>query len=219
MTDALEDFGERLFATARGEQPPAGARERMLQAVRADHHGTLARGRPGRVSVLFLGAAALAAGTLLLLRHHDAPTGISAEPASARVSGSASSFSAPVVQTPSAPPIQSAPPVESAPPRAVTPAPVRSAPASLADETSALELAESALAKGDAQSALKALDHYDRTLKGRELRDEATLLRIEALSRSGQKDAAAALAARFVAANPQSPLVDRARSFTSEGKP
>ena len=92
----------------------------------------------------------------------------------------------------------------------------RLAPASLSDELSALKLASTALSGGDPQAALAALDRYDRVLKGQKLRAEATLIRIEALSRAGQSEAASALAQRFVAQNPGNPLVDRARSFVHE---
>jgi len=80
-----------------------------------------------------------------------------------------------------------------------------------------LKVAQQALASSDTQAALKALDRYDRILKGQKLRAEATLLRIEALSKSGQDQAAAELASRFARQNPTSPLVDRARSFIKPG--
>jgi outer membrane protein assembly factor BamD (BamD/ComL family) len=86
----------------------------------------------------------------------------------------------------------------------------------LSDELSALKVASSALSAGDPQAALVALDRYDRVLKGQKMRAEATLLRIEALSRAGQAEAASALAQSFVKQNPGSPLVDRARSFVNE---
>jgi hypothetical protein len=100
-------------------------------------------------------------------------------------------------------------------PRALTTAgaATRSSPATLADELDSLKIAQQALSASDLPAALEALDRYDRVLKGQKLRAEATLLRIEALSRSGQRNAAAGLARRFAEQNPTSPLVDRARSF------
>jgi outer membrane protein assembly factor BamD (BamD/ComL family) len=86
----------------------------------------------------------------------------------------------------------------------------------LADELETLKRAQSALDAGDARRALTTLDRYDRAAKGQRLRAEATVLRIEALSRAGQHGAAAALARRFVDQNPESPLVDRARSFIAK---
>ena len=92
-------------------------------------------------------------------------------------------------------------------------------PPTLAEEIEALRVAEKSLSAGAPAEALKALDRYDRVLKGQKLRAEATLLRIEALSKSGQTQAAAELAARFTKQNPSSPLVDRARSFIKEPGP
>ena len=100
-------------------------------------------------------------------------------------------------------------------PNVVTTLPARAVPVTLADELAELNRAETALGAGDTRTAFEALDHYDRVLKGRRMRAEATLLRIETLSRAGQPKAAAALAARFVKENPGSPLVDRAESFMS----
>jgi hypothetical protein len=115
----------------------------------------------------------------------------------------------------------SAPSTAPAPLRAI-PAPLPShAPpaATLSDELDALKRAETALASGNARDALAALDRYDHVLHGDKLRAEAALLRMDALSRSGQAAQAAALAARFVAENPGSPLVDRARSFLAPSPP
>jgi hypothetical protein len=100
-------------------------------------------------------------------------------------------------------------PVESAaPPRA---------PATLSEEVAALDRARSALGGGDASTALRALDDYDHVLHGTRLSEEATLLRVEALSRSGQAAAASRLAQAFIRANPGSPLAERARGFAGSG--
>ena len=86
----------------------------------------------------------------------------------------------------------------------------------MSDELGALKRASSALNAGDTRGALAALDQYDHVLKGTKMRAEATLLRIETLARAGQAGAASELAQRFVAQNPESPLVDRARSFVQQ---
>jgi outer membrane protein assembly factor BamD (BamD/ComL family) len=88
----------------------------------------------------------------------------------------------------------------------------------LSNELEVLKVAENALRAGDTKGALAALDRYDTVLKGRRLRAEASVLRIETLSRAGQTQAASALARRFVADNPTSPLVDRARAFIESEK-
>jgi hypothetical protein len=90
-------------------------------------------------------------------------------------------------------------------------------PPSLGAEVELLERARAALANNDPRRALRELDAYAKTLRGTRLRDEATLLRIDALARSGQHDAAQALARRFVDQHPDSPLADRARMLTRLG--
>jgi len=74
-----------------------------------------------------------------------------------------------------------------------------------------------AAARSDvADAAMRGDQAAVRTLVGK-LRAEATLLRIQALARAGNAQAASTLAQRFVEQNPDSPLVDRARSFIQEG--
>jgi hypothetical protein len=101
------------------------------------------------------------------------------------------------------------------PRKPVAPPPVASAPppATLSEEVVALDRARSALNSGDPAGALRALDEYDQVLHGTRLAEEATLLRIEALSRSGRADVAANLARQFIQKNPGSPLAERARRF------
>ena len=104
-----------------------------------------------------------------------------------------------------------------APPRelsASNEAPV--APATLATEIGLLEQAREALRQGDAARAASLLDGYDAA-HGTALTAEATLLRIEVLSAQGRSEQARALAQRFVAENPNSPLADRARRLSEAG--
>jgi hypothetical protein len=92
-------------------------------------------------------------------------------------------------------------------------------PPSLSSEIEALDQARTALREDQPSRALAILDDYERTMHGYRLKDEATLLRIEALRHSGRQDEARALARRFVASNPDSPLVDRALTLVDEGRP
>jgi hypothetical protein len=218
--DPIDQLGARLFESARNEALPEGAEQRALEAIERENR------RQGPARVLFPGrrkwlaaaaAIAIAAAFGLLMRPKETSSGISAEPTRARPKPEPRSV-VPRVEASSQPaPALTAPPVAPKLPASVRPtAPVHSAPASLSDELSALKVASGALSSGDAPAALAALDRYDRVLKGQKLRAEATLLRIEALSRTGQAGAASALAQRFVEQNPGNPLVDRARSFVHE---
>src|SRR5262249_30104552 len=147
-------------------------------------------------------AAAAVSGVLLMARREDPSVRIGAEPSihtrrDAPVAPPLASTNAVVPETPTK---------ETPPPRSSHPP-----PATLVDELKSLQRAESALATSDTAGALAELDRYDRVLHGKQMVNEAALLRMEALSRAGNRAAASALAVRFVASNPRSPLVDRAR--------
>jgi hypothetical protein len=219
--DPIDQLGARLFEVARSEALPPGAEQRALEAItREMGHKKPANEHfsPRRTWLAAAAALALAAASALLLRPKETSIAISAEPATVVHTQPerqiVSRVEAPSQAVPSAPSLPTpAKLVASAPSES---AKVHSAPASLSDELSALKVASSALSAGDTQAALSALDRYDHVLKGQKMRAEATLLRIEALSRAGQAEAASALAQRFVQQNPGSPLVDRARSFVHE---
>jgi hypothetical protein len=84
-------------------------------------------------------------------------------------------------------------------------APVAPAAANpLRDEAVALDGARSLLALGDAPGALARLGEYDRRFAGGSLREEALLLRIESLARTGDRTTATSLARRFLTAYPAS---------------
>jgi hypothetical protein len=161
--------------------------------------------------VLPLGAA-LAVVAVWRARHAEPVSPISAEPSGTFRSGQHDpprEGPQPVVAASVLAPAPAVPSV----PSSKAPLPARSAPVTLADELVQLKRVENALGAGDTKHALDELDSYDRAPKGQRMRAEATLLRIEALSRAGRAEAAAVLARRFVEQNPKSPLVDRARSF------
>lgn len=210
--DPIDEFGARLFQAARQEQPPAAGERRALEAALL-----AARERPAsglsnnrRLWVFGFAAALLLAAAAPLLLRREAPTDrISAEPASSfKMTRSAPSAADSVA------PLPAASVVASAVKRSVGPgAPAPSAAASLSDELSELKVASNALGAGDTRAALAALDRYDHVLKGSKLRAEATMLRIQALASAGDASGASTLAQRFVDHNPESPLVDRARSF------
>ncbi len=90
------------------------------------------------------------------------------------------------------------------------PSPTRAA---LAEQLEWLKQARVALRSGDSVRALELLETYESKRAGADLQDEANLLRIEALAAMGRQAEATLLAERLVRENPNSPLVDRARSF------
>ena len=214
--DPIDQLGARLFDAARTDLPPAGAEQRLLAAalreVRDGEQAAPSALRRGLTMGVVASAVLIAAGVALQITRQKPADPISAEPS---VAHSATS-KAPVVAD-SAPTARAQPVPSSASsivkPQLAAALPSASASATLSDELAALKVASTALGAGDARAALAALDRYDHVLKGSKLRAEATLLRIQALARAGNASAASTLAQDFVDRNPDSPLVDRARSF------
>jgi hypothetical protein len=149
-----------------------------------------------------------------------------APPPSAALAASA----APSATTPSMTPSPALPPAISAPaalaatttPAAsasaspspsASPAPSVSSESALASELAAIDLARRTLASGDPRRALGLLDDYAVRFPRGVLSAEATVLRIEALLRAGDRAAAQRLGARFLAANPTSAYVPRVQSL------
>jgi len=79
----------------------------------------------------------------------------------------------------------------------------------LREEADALDGARELLTLGDAAGALATLDAYQRRFAGGALREEALLLRIEALVRAGDRTTAGAEARRFLKTFPTSVHVNR----------
>jgi len=178
-SDPLQSLETRLFDAARSETLPEGVEERVVLAARKRRE--TARTLPvrtERVAVWLLLAAAVLSAAVFVLRRKDPNVAITAEPSHrGQVEAprpppppaSAAVHSEPVREAPSRPSLALLPSARPAP------------PATLADELAALKRAESALSSGDATSALAELDRYDRVLHGKQMRAEATLLRMEAL--------------------------------------
>jgi hypothetical protein len=97
------------------------------------------------------------------------------------------------------------------------------APHGLREQAEALDAARALLAAGDSRGTLVRLGDFDRRFAGGPLREEASLLRIEALARTGDRAAASAAARRFLRAYPGSVQADRvadiARQMQGDGAP
>jgi hypothetical protein len=231
--DPLAELEKALFEAGRRERPADEVRSRVREAARGAGVESVVHLRKGgeassRRSILAaLGLAAVAAlAFFLVLRDHRAPA-IDLSPEGA----SAHRFPLAPVELRSTAAVPSAPPpvreLEVEPNNRRTPrgrsarpsaeahglAPAPRPAASLPEEIEALDRARTALNVADPTQALRTLDEYDQVLHGTTLKAEATLLRIEALARSGQTAKASELARRFVASNPGSPLAERARRF------
>jgi hypothetical protein len=207
MTDRLDDIASDLFRAGREEHPSVDAKRRVLDAIHS-------RSAPRR-RMRFAGATAvvaIAAGWAVYAAvtppPENEPLALRAEPTRANPT---SIPSAP--HAPASAPSKTTPPLAPRPDRRVAPpAPSARKPA-LAAEVRLLEKARGELRAGNPTATLATLDEYARTMRGGVMTAEATLLRIEALSRAGRTTEADALARRFVEANPHSALSDRARQF------
>ena len=85
----------------------------------------------------------------------------------------------------------------------------------LEGEVASLDRARAALAEGDPARTLDLLDGYEQAFPKGALRQEATYLRIQALSKAGQRGAARDLAARFLAAHPETPHASQLQQLLS----
>ncbi len=107
------------------------------------------------------------------------------------------------------------------PPKALS-TPVETTPIDaehLAEQVAVVDRARSALARGDAAAALKALDEYDSRFSRRKFAPEALYLRMESLLRMGRPDAARSVAQSLVNAFPTSPHTARARQVLAQAIP
>ncbi|WP_437597488.1 hypothetical protein WMF28_33055 [Sorangium sp. So ce590] len=110
-----------------------------------------------------------------------------------------------------APPVASPPRSKSTTPRA------RSAPVAptdaLGEQVAMIDHARDTLGAGDAAGCLSELDAYDRRFPRSAMGEEATVLRIEALLRLGDRARAADLGQRFLASRPTSPHASGVRAL------
>jgi hypothetical protein len=88
----------------------------------------------------------------------------------------------------------------------------------LAQELRALEAARRALVQGDPRRSLALLDEYAGKFSKPRLTAEATVLRIEALSASGETTRAHKLGKDFLARHANGPYERRVRSLIGEAK-
>lgn len=206
--DPLEAFENALFSAARRERSQTDALERTMTAVRASQ----GRRRQRRVVATLSAALALAAAAALVVRTNSNGESIEAEHIAPKHSAAAVAGS----------PAHQAEPVEvPAPAASDDAASLRSgiAPSvvatTLEEETAMLQSARAELQAGKADSALSLLDQYDK-VSGGHLTAEATLLRIQALSKSGRASLAAKLAQRLVDSDPNGAVAERARAYLSQ---
>ena len=187
---------------------------------------SLTKATLGKVAVVVLAIGAAVPAFRYLNRPSSAAVAPLASVAPARLEV------APVEATPlesarvEAAPVE-APPLESARVEAPEPQPsttarssanARAEPKAVSDppltaELAALDAARTSLSHSDPSAALAALDGYARNFPRGRLKIEAEVLRISALAKSGQTDAARKRAQAFLRLHPDSVLASRVRSY------
>jgi TolA-binding protein len=112
------------------------------------------------------------------------------------------------------------PAVEPEPAPVATPARARTAPierdASLTAELAALEQARGAFLRRDYSQTLRLLDEYAQRFPKRQLKSEATVLRIEALAARGDQRSATRIGRDFLQSHPNGPYAQRVRSVIGD---
>jgi len=88
--------------------------------------------------------------------------------------------------------------------------------ASIREQTAMIDAARRQLRAGNPGGAVAELDRYHRKYKHGMFGQEAIMLRIEALSRSGNRSAARQLAKRFLASKPSSQYAKRIESLVGK---
>lgn len=216
-----------LLQLARNEGPSAEGRRKILAAIAAAsattaaaHSAKAASSAVKGVTIAKWGVLAVAAVAIpaaLLLRSTDDSAQVKAVPSTLKAPASE------VKPTPVAPSAVEGPapltlddlpalPVEVSP--SAAPASKAAAQGSLADEVAQLQKAKLALKSGSAAQALTELGTYAQRFPRPMLGAEATVLRIEALTQTGDSARAKSLAEGFLAKNPNSPYAARLRKLT-----
>lgn len=208
------DHGDRLLTKGKESAPP----NFLSHLERATHEAYRARARARRRR--WLGGACLSLAALVplawLLESPEAPS-ITAEQIRATTERTPAVNVTPRTRSPE--PKTAPAPVEPPDPAPVKRAPAPSAkprPPALGEELAILARVRQALANDDAPRALSVLEEHGKDLKAGQLRLEAEVLRLEALSKLGAKQEVSRRARSFIDQNPNSPLVDRVRGFVDE---
>jgi TolA-binding protein len=231
-------FERDLLASWDTEQPSAEARARAL-AMAGAAAGTLAA-TAGAVAgtapkAAAAGAAAFTKWVVIGAVILASAAGVGAVVA---VTRSPQSDTAATAKAPATTPTVPVASVATAEPPTVSPADLPTAPsaaipsapatvharpstgdATLSEEIASFDRARAALAAGRADQSLVLIDAYEKRFPTGTFIQEAEVLRVEALSRRGDHDAAVRVGQRFLAAHPTSPHAERIRAILQTSNP
>jgi hypothetical protein len=209
LVDVERGRARELLLAARDVVPaPPVAVEQALQAI-----GSTAFAAPvptwAIVKWLALGVCVGIVGSTLMASFQPSPEPKKPPlPSAASATGLAASTSSPTLIQPAGPTTAGASTAVVARPTSANPA----APSTtLADEVAQIDRVRAQLARGRADGALLDLDQYDAHFARPQLRPEAQLLRLRALSALGRGPAARELARRLLASDPSADYAARVR--------
>jgi hypothetical protein len=212
--------------------------ERMLEgggtAFERELLGSLAKERPGRVLSRRMRQGLVLSGVLVSAKAGMASWVVLAGFVTAGATAGVVAFTrdapqaalpvlAPKLEAPRAPkaeppPVERPPAVVTVPDAVKAPnvAPPAASSGDLREEIALLDRARAAVQSGDGRKALSLLALHQRKFPRGEFRQEVTVLRIEALTGTGQAATAAALGKKFLAAHPESPHAERIERLIGE---
>jgi TolA-binding protein len=189
--------------------PPALPEVHVAPAAKA---ASVAASHP--LALIGLVAAGLIAGASLTHGDPSAPPALD-ENARRGAPSVVTTAVEPSPESPNAPATEALEPVPlEALPRAASPSANAKAPSNdLGEEMRLIDSARAHVASGAPKKALSVLATYDRRFPRGALRQEAAVLRVEALEKSGNEKRAAELAKKFVSEHPNSPHVERVQNL------
>jgi TolA-binding protein len=212
IDEGASPFETSLISALRDERPSSDLVARMQEGlgIAAASGGAAATAGAfgwAKLAVVGLVAAGLAGVGISELRSASAPAAAppTVKPVPAKVEAPQPATPAPVAVSELA--VQNEP----APAR---PRPAPSGAADLKEEIRLLDQARAAVRAGESNEALAVLAKYNRRYPRGQFRQEAQVLRVEALEQAGNKKAAVELGKKFVAAHPESPHVERVERVT-----
>lgn len=226
LDEGASGFEARLLRSGRNDAPTAHNRRRIAAALGVGGifgASTIATGAsanaPGWFTLNTAAIAKVAGGVVAgaLAVYGGVQVVERANPAPAVAVQAPRTQALPAQRAPQATP-------EPAPTEPVPAEPKTSAPVELKErpadtlplELAALDQARRALASGDAALALTRLDDYKKSFPKRRLTAEATVLRIEALAKSGNTAAATRLGREFLKRDPNGPYARRVTSLIGD---
>jgi hypothetical protein len=215
LDDGSTDFEQSLLSALRDEKPSPELVARMQQGLGLSAAATspvaAASASVGWVKGALIGLAAVGVAGVVYVGFPTSQAPVAVAPSVKPVPVKVEAPPKPEPKPVQVAELAVAPSEEPAPSK---PRPVASVAPDLREEIRLLDQVRAAVRAGDGGQALALLGKYSHRYPRGQFRQEAQVLRVEALELSGNKQAAVALGKKFVAAHPESPHVERVERVT-----